>query len=145
MTERLGAPDILSELLTFEQTSYYEDEMGKGLRRKVASFDALIDPSMLSELKMFTNGLEAEFSRDGKRRVNIDPGYMALEKFVLASCKNFSHRIYIGGGVYADLTLIYTGGGFATLPWTYPDYTEKTLFGIVKDIRRRYALQIGRG
>jgi uncharacterized protein DUF4416 len=145
LTERFGPIDLLSERLPFTTTDYYDDEFGGGLTRKVASFETLIEPIYLADAKIFTNGLEDGYRAGDKRRVNIDPGYMALEKFVLASCKNFSHRIYLKDGVWADLTLMYVADGFMTLPWTYPDYKEETMTGILKEIRKRYAFALGRG
>lgn len=140
-----GPIDILTEPLAFSTTDYYEEEFGGGLARKLASFERLILPEELSSVKLFTNRLEDEFTVEGKRRINIDPGYMTLDKFVLASCKNFSHRIYVGDGVYADLTLLYEYGGFKSLPWSYSDYTGKRMLDILTQVRRRYAHATGRG
>ena len=74
--------------------------------------------------------------------VNLDPGYMLLERFVLASGKNFSHRIYIGRRIYADLTLIYTKGRFQTLPWTYPDYAEQNMLTYLEQVRKKYVADL---
>ncbi len=143
LIKRLGPVDILSPILPFDHTDYYEKEFGKGLKRRLASFERLIRPDELADVKIFTNGLERTFSTgDGKRRVNIDPGYMALEKFVLASCKNFSHRIYIGHGVYAELTLMYEGSAFVSLPWTYPDYKDERMQAVLRLIRKRHAFDV---
>ncbi|MBI5644206.1 MAG: DUF4416 family protein [Deltaproteobacteria bacterium] len=145
LKERFGEMDLLSERLDFPDTDYYEDEFGKGIKRKIASFDRLIGPEELSAIKVFTNGIEEGLSKDGKRRVNIDPGYIALEKFVLASCKNFSHRIYLKDSVYADLTLIYEGRVYRALEWTYPDYKEQRMQDILMEVRKRYAFSLGKG
>lgn len=145
LTEKYGPLDMLSGPMDFTSTDYYEEEFGTGLKRKIASFERLIRIDELSSIKLFTNGLEARFSEGHKRRVNIDPGYMALEKFVLASCKNFSHKIFIGEGVYADLTLMYVGTGFKDLEWSYPDYRGERIKALLKQARRRYAFQIGKG
>lgn len=145
LQNRFGRIDFLSELLDFSSTDYYAQEFGGGLKRRVASFEPLMELEDLPAVKAITNGLEAEYLKGGRRLINIDPGYIALEKFVLASCKNFSHRIYIGGGVHADLTMIYRGRAFASLPWTYPDYDEAGMKSILKQIRRRYALHLGKG
>ena len=145
LEERFGAADLLSEPLPFTATDYYREEFGTGLARKVVSFERLMGAEDLSTAKRFTNGIEDDYTAGGRRRVNIDPGYMALEKFVLASCKNFSHRIFIGDGVWADLTLMYAGDGFTALPWTYPDYREDAMTGILTEIRKRYAFVLGRG
>ncbi|MBI5236456.1 MAG: DUF4416 family protein [Deltaproteobacteria bacterium] len=144
LIERLGPVDILSPVLAFDHTDYYEKEFGKALKRRLASFERLIRPDELADVKIFTNGLErSDFcTEDGKRRVNIDPGFMALEKFVLASCKNFSHRIYIGQGVYAELTLMYEGSDFVFLPWTYPDYKDERTQAILRRIRKRHAFDV---
>jgi hypothetical protein len=76
--------------------------------------------------------------------VNIDPGYMVLPRFVLASGKNFAHRIYIGKGVYADLTLIFVKGKFQTLPWTYPDYAEENMLAFLTQVRNKYVFDYKR-
>jgi len=89
-----------------------------------------------------TNRLEGEYAKDGRRRVNIDPGYLLLERLVLASGKNFSHRIYLDNGIYADLTLIYQHGGFQKLPWTYPDYADQPMLAFLQQVRRKYALDL---
>ena len=143
MEDRFGGIDILSERLDFGHTDYYKDEMGERLYRKIASFEKLIKPDSLPDIKLFTNSIEDEYLKeDGKRIINIDPGYISMEKMVLASCKNFSHRIYLINGVYADLTLIYRGGGFQPLEWTFPDYAEANMRRLLKEIRQRYAHQL---
>ena len=143
MEDRFGGMDILSERLDFSHTDYYKDEMGEGLFRKIASFEKLIKPDSLPDIKLFTNSIEDEYLKeDGKRIINIDPGYISMEKMVLASCKNFSHRIYLINGVYADLTLIYKGDGFQPLEWTFPDYAEANMRRLLKEIRQRYAHQL---
>jgi hypothetical protein len=74
--------------------------------------------------------------------VNIDPGYLLFERFVLASGKNFSHRIYIGRQIYADLTLVFRKGAFETLPWTYPDYADCPIRGFLERARKKYAVNL---
>jgi hypothetical protein len=70
--------------------------------------------------------------------VNIDPGYLLHERFVLASGKNFSHRIYICRGIYADMTLNYQKGNFQKLPWTYPDYADGPILSFLRQVRLKY-------
>ena len=76
--------------------------------------------------------------------INIDPGYLLMERFVLATGKNYSHRIYIGQNIYADLTLTYEKGHFKTLPWTYPDYAGEPIQSFLNKVRKRYAVDIKR-
>lgn len=148
LVEQFGRLDMLSEPFDFTDTDYYTQEFGTSIKRRVCSFENLINQEALAGIKRFTNDLEDLFitpDQAGRRRVNIDPGYVALPRFVLASCKEFSHRIYIGSGVYADLTLRYVGHGYQTLPWTYPDYKGRRILSLITQMRGRYALQIGRG
>ncbi len=133
----LGRIDLLTERFAFDQTDYYAAEMGDILYRRVAAFNDLFDPGGLAGVKRLTMSLEGEFSVEGRRRVNLDPGYVTLERLVLATGKNYVHRIYLGGGVYADLTLIYHHGRFRALPWTYPDYAGDELRGEFEMIRRQ--------
>ena len=146
LTERFGPLDMLSEPFDFTDTDYYAKEFGTGLKRRICSFERLIEQDAIAPIKIFTNGIEDNLlAANGRRTVNIDPGYVALPRFVLASCKEFSHRLYAGSGVYADLTLRYVGHGFQTLPWTYPDYKDGRILSLITQMRERYALQIGRG
>lgn len=138
----LGDLDQVSAWFPFDFTSYYAPEMGEPLFRRVITFKGLIGQSTLAFIKRQTNAIEASYAREGRRRVNIDPGYMLAERFVLATGKNFTHRIYIGGGIYADLTLVYQKGAFRTLPWTYPDYADKRMQAFLSLVRDRYLSQV---
>jgi hypothetical protein len=137
-----GPVDIVSSWMPFDYTTYYEPEMGTPLYRRLLAYKNLIDQDDLPEIKLTTNRLEQTFSQNGRRRVNIDPGYLLYERFVLASGKNFTHRIYIGNGIYADLTLIYQRGGFEKLPWTYPDYADEPMLAFLTQVRNKYALDL---
>jgi hypothetical protein len=97
---------------------------------------------LLSSVKHKTNQIEKKFSTHGKRRINIDPGYITHERFVLATGKNYTHRIYVGNGIFADLTLIYQRGGFQTLPWTYPDYAKENIRSFLTRVRKKYTIDI---
>jgi len=132
----------VSAWFPFDFTSYYASEMGEPLFRRVMTFEGLIQQSTLASIKQETNTIEAAYARAGRRRVNIDPGYLLAERFVLATGKNFTHRIYIGGGIYADLTLIFQKGAFRTLPWTYPDYADKRLQAFLTSVRNRYLYEV---
>jgi len=137
-----GAVDIISSWMAFDYTAYYEPEMGTPLFRRMLTYKKLINQDELPEIKLATNRLEQSRAQNGRRRVNIDPGYLLYERFVLASGKNFSHRIYIGRNIYADLTLIYQRGGFAKLPWTYPDYADQPMLEFLSRVRRKYAVDL---
>ena len=106
----------------FYFTDYYEKEMGSGLMRLFLLLEPFSPREGLPAVKLKTNEIEASLLSEGKRTVNIDPGYISLENVVLATTKGYAHRIYIGNGIYADLTLTYHNGTYRPLEWTYPDY-----------------------
>ena len=138
LTVRFGALDIISPWWSFDFTRYYQEELGTGLMRRMLSFRGLIDQGALAPAKIATNALEIQFSRQDRRRVNLDPGVLTAERFVLATGKNFAHRIYIGQQIYADLTLLYQRNRFQTLPWTYPDYGSEKMLAYLKQVRDKY-------
>jgi hypothetical protein len=142
LAENFGPVDMISRWMAFDYTDYYEREMGTPLFRRMLVFEQLREQTALADIKIISNEIEKKFSNDGMRNVNIDPGYMLPERFVLASGKNFTHRIYIGKGIYADLTLIYTKGSFQKLPWTYPDYADQKMLGWLKQVRDRYVREL---
>ena len=138
-----GPIDYRSERLAFDYTDYYKAEIGPGLFRHFVTFRDLIDPESLPAIKLFTNDLEATSSRpNGARRINIDPGYITLHHLILATCKNFAHRPYLRDGVFADLTLLYKGGTFTALAWTFPDYGSPELITLLNSLRARYYEQL---
>jgi hypothetical protein len=137
-----GPMDLVSPWLPFDTTRYYESEMGSPLWRRVAAFKPLVAQERLAEVKLATNALERVRATEGRRPVNLDPGYLLLERFVLASGKNFTHRIHVGCGIYADLTLVFQRGQFRALPWTYPDYADHPLRRFLFAVRRKYALDL---
>lgn len=142
LREHFGAVDYVSERLPFRHTRYYEPEFGPGLRRQFLAFERLIDPGELASIKCLTNELEARWSEGGKRRINLDPGYISLAKLVLATTKNHGHRIYLGQGIYAEVTLTYREGDFRPWPWTYPDYASDAYREILRAIRQIYVQQL---
>ncbi|HOX33414.1 MAG TPA: DUF4416 family protein [Spirochaetales bacterium] len=137
---RLGPADYVGPELPFPWTSYYEAEMGGELRRGFLSFARSVDPSGLADLKLWTNGLEEALAVGGRRRVNLDPGLLSLGRFCLATTKDRSHRIPLGRGIYAELTLVYEGGEFRPLPWTYADWRSPEYRVLLGELRERHRL-----
>lgn len=142
---RFGEIDMLSPWLPFDYTRYYEKEMGTGLQRRMVVFKALVAQAALVAVKRFTNTIEAQYSDAGRRRINIDPGYLLQERFVLATGKNFSHRIYLDQGIYADLTLVHKRGGYQAQEWTYPDYASGEMLAFLTQVRRKYQIDLKQG
>jgi hypothetical protein len=105
---------------------YYAKQMGAepaSLERYFVTSEKTFPREALTECKRNLFALE-ELLTTNFRVLNIDPGYIALEHLVLASHKPFSHRVYLGHGVYSELELIYSGKNWNVLPWTYPDYND---------------------
>ncbi len=141
--EVYGPVDFVSEPLPFRFTDYYEREMGKDLWRRMISFESLVSPEQTVPVKLWTNRLEnRNLNERGGRRINVDPGYLEGAKFVLVTGKDYSHRLYLGEGIYGEVTLIFQKGGFSSLPWTYPDYASEPLLGIINLLRKRYLWQM---
>lgn len=144
LERKFGKIDFKSHIIDFNFTNYYEKEMGKGLKRKFISFEKLILPSEIVRVKLYTNKIERKFSDKGKRNVNLDPGYLNEGKVVLASTKDNLQRIYLGKGIYAEVTLYYRNKNFEHFNWTYPDYRTDLYKGIFKEMRRIFRRQIGK-
>lgn len=136
-----GPIDYRSQTIRFDFCDYYQKDMGPDLKRRFISFKRPINPAVLSRIKLITNRLERQLSKDikgVKRAVNIDPGYVTGAKLILASTKDYSHRIYLNKGIYAEVTLYYKNGSFRWWDWTYPDYKTDAYIKIFNQIRRIY-------
>ena len=142
LEERFGRIDYSSKEMDFDWTDYYYQEMGSPLFRQFLSFEKLIFPEQLVEIKLFTNQLEQETAQQGRRRVNLDPGYLSLDHLVLATGKPCAHRIYLSQGIWADLHLIYQSGSYQPLPWTYPDYRISALISMFNRLRQVLRFQL---
>ncbi len=147
LTEHAGPTDDVSETWPFDWTDYYAAEMGEGLQRRFASFDRLIRPEEIVHLKVLTNDLERRISYEcglpeDRRLVNLDPGYVALSKLVLATTKDGSHRVYLRDGIYAESTLYYRHGRWEPWPWTYRDYADPRYHAFFERVRERYRARL---
>lgn len=142
LSRLFGEIDYASPIIPFLLTDYYEGEMGSGLKRKFCSFKKLIPAQKLAEIKILTNKIEAGFSREKSRKINIDPGYLTMAKLVLASTKDYYHRVQISKNIFAEITLYYKHKGFHFFEWTYPDYKSAEYIKVLQQIRGIYAQQI---
>jgi len=142
-----GDIDYMSDVVPFDKTSYYEKEIGANLSRVFISIKELTAPDELPSVKIQTNILERHFGRaDGTRIVNIDPGYLGLSKVVLATTKDYNHRLYLGRKIFGEVTLHYKGDEktFAPWEWTYPDYREKMAIDFFNHMRQVLKEQLKR-
>jgi hypothetical protein len=142
LRRRFGKIDFESGTVSFTHTDYYENEFGKDLKRKFISFQKLIPSNALPRIKLITNKIEERLSSGLKRKINIDPGYLTLSKLILASTKDYRHRLYLGQGIFGEITLFYQGKTFKPWEWTYPDYKTQGYILIFNQIREIYAQAI---
>lgn len=127
LEKKWGRGIYLSRWFDFSHTDYYNHEMGENLKRRLVLFRQSVNQEKTKEIKKIAWQLEKKYSVHGRRIVNLDPGLLTSDKFILLTGKNYSHRIYLGEGVFADLTLVYRNGSFGDFDWTYGDYKDETL------------------
>lgn len=133
-----GAVADHSDVMPFAFTNYYGPEMGPGLLRQWVAFAGGRAQDELAGLKLQANDIEQQFAAGGRRRVNIDPGYVTPAKVVLASTKDYSHRMYLAHGIYAEVTMMFQKGKYVFLPWTYFDYRSATALEFFRRIRKTH-------
>ena len=134
--------ELESEFYKFDSTDYYQEEMGSGLYRIFLSLKGLYPVEQSVSLKNETNSWENEWKEAGNRTLNLDPGYLDLHKVVLLSGKEGPQKIYLGGGIWADLNLIRKAGRFEALPWTFPDLRESRYHSFFERVRENLKLDL---
>ncbi|GAB4376588.1 MAG: DUF4416 family protein [Calditrichia bacterium] len=142
LKDLFSAVDSRSEIYPFSFTDYYEPEMGVNLQKLMVSFGELRPAEFLPEAKLATNEIEKNYSIEGNRRVNIDPGYICAAKLVLATTKDYDHRIYLGRGIFGDVHLRFRNKYFAANDWTYPDYRQPQILEYFTRVRNLYLKQL---
>jgi hypothetical protein len=145
LADRFGPEEEVLPPIPFTWTRYYLDELGPEPWRSFVSYERLIQREEVVAIKRWTNELEAETSVEGKRRVNLDPGYMTLGQFFLATTKDQRHRVYVRDGIFIEPTLYFENGLFQPFAWTYPDYRSEVYLGYLRDARAKLAYQMHHG
>lgn len=141
LQERFGSIDLEAGPIDFSAfTDYYAPEMGPKLAKCFWAFEPLVDPAALADIKLWTNQLEQQFAVEGRRRVNLDPGYVELGKVVLATAKDYAHRVYLQKGIYAEVVLVYRkkDKSFGPVEYTFPDYKAETALDFFNRVRKIY-------
>ncbi|MBN1759820.1 MAG: DUF4416 family protein [Chitinispirillaceae bacterium] len=138
-----GTRDHAYGPVPFSWSAYYNDEMGSNLQKMYFSYRDSIDRDLLPSIKLRTNAIEREYAGpDGNRIINIDPGYIARDKVVLATTKDFFHRLHLANGIYGEVTLHYRKGRFRYFSWTYPDFRDPEIMRFLERIRAPLVRQI---
>jgi len=146
ISKSFGVIDLTSDVWPFTQTDYYKDELGPNALRQFVTLEKLIDPGKLAQIKHDTNSLEQQLADSLNlslpRPVNLDPGFIEPSKLILASTKNFSHRIYIGNKMFAEVTLMYEKGNWRHFEYTFPDYRQSCYQDFLSKVRNRLLEQL---
>ncbi len=142
LAARWGAVDFQGRRHLFDSTDYYEPEMGAPLYRRLLSFERLYAPTLIVSMKLECNSIEQASARGGNRTVNLDAGYLDHNKVVLASAKEAGQKIYLGRGIYADLSGRYKAGRYRPFEWSFPDFKDGRFDGELLAMRTRYLHQL---
>ncbi len=138
-----GPVAVAGPTIEFRNTAYYEASMGRGLLKRYWAFERLQEPDALAAVKRKTIAVEEALQLSGRfpeaRPLNLDPGFLGLGKFVLATTKDQAHRVYLHGGIFAEVTLRYHDGEYEPRPWTYPDWQLPQVIAFLKEARRYFA------
>jgi hypothetical protein len=146
--ETFGQADLTSPVYPFDLTEYYKEQAGPNILRQFLAIEQLIDPGQMADIKHKANQIEKELAESLKtpfsRPVNLDPGYVEPSKLVLASTKNFAHRVYIGTGIWAEVTLTYNRGIWQVYPYTFPDFKSGRYNTFLSEVREKLVQQLRR-
>lgn len=140
LTNQFGPVALASDVFDFTETSYYNASMGDDLKKQFVAMERLIAPDTIIESKILTNAMEDDY-RDAvdhpeQRPVNLDPGYISPAKLVLATTKDRDHRLFLGRGIYAEVTLHYRSKAWCSSRWTYPDYQREDFLAFFTQCRQ---------
>jgi hypothetical protein len=145
LISKFGPIDSESEIIPFSTTDYYRDEMGENLKKYFITFEEIMDSIFIVDAKLHTQEIESKYTNpDGNRRINLDPGYISEGKLVLATTKDHQHRIYMGKGIYAEVTLKFKDKTYIPWEWTYPDYKTDEYINYFIKVRAILRQQLGR-
>lgn len=149
LSRKFGPEELALPPFPFSWTNYYREELGEEPVRAFLAFETLIDRETVPAIKLWTNALEEEIAArngtPGKRPVNLDPGYMTLGQFFLATTKDQRQRVYVRDGIFVEPTLYFEKGRFHPFPWTYRDYQSEAYIKYFENLRRRLAFRHATG
>lgn len=137
LKDRYGKPYARGPEYDFNFTDYYEEEFGKNLKKSIFVFEKEITKTDLTDIRQETAKVEKEISYLGRRRVNIDPGYISDKEMVLATKKQKQWKEYLGGGVYAHKIFEFLDDGIKTFNHSFADYKLKENMDFFRSVLRK--------
>lgn len=145
LREKFGEEDFNLAPFPFTFTNYYKEEIGEAPVRAFFSYEQLVDRTEIVDIKLWTNDIELQIAEatgtPGLRPVNLDPGYMTLGQFFLATTKDQRQRVYMQRGIFVEPTLYFQDGHFHAFDWTYRDYQSEPYIKYLEEVRKRLAYQ----
>jgi len=145
LRERFGPEDARLPEIPFRWTNYYQDELGDAPLRTLVAYEKMISREEIPDIKLWSNSQENRTALEGKRCVNLDPGYMTLGQFFLATTKDQRQRVYIRDGIFVEPTLYFEGGFWKPFAWTYRDWQSEEYLQFLQLARQRFAYQCSTG
>lgn len=142
MCRRWGLIDYESDPQPVTPPPKLAEEMGLPLFRSFVSFVRLADPGEIALVKMGCIGLEEKFRLKGKRRINLDPGYLDSSKALITTTHPGPAKIYHSAGIYLDMVLLFPKGKAQALPWSLPDFKAKQYDDIFDTLHTLYKTQL---
>ncbi len=142
LQEKWGSFDFEGQDHAFDITDYYENEMGKNLKRRLIAFEKLVSPEILAGAKILCNEVEEKLKIENKRQINLDIGYLDHNKIVLASAKGAGQKIYLRDGIYADFIARFGKGHYRPFEWCFPDFKDGRYDKELLQIREKYLTQL---
>jgi len=142
LISRFSPVDLQTGAIPFTFTDYYNREMGETLLRRFVSFTSLIDPVQLPDIKLFTNAIEIDTAKGGSRTINLDPGYLSDANVIIATTKNYYHRIPLAKGIYSHMEYVLKGKQFHFMEWTYPDFKSEPYLAFFRQLLTVYKGQL---
>ncbi len=142
LQDKWGSFDFEGEDHAFDITEYYENEMGKNLKRRFIAFEKLVSPEILVNAKITCNEIEEILEIKNKRGINLDIGYLDHNKIILASAKGAGQKIYLSDGIYADFIARFGKGNYQPFEWCFPDFKDGRYNLELLQIRDKYLIQL---
>ncbi len=144
LEKRFGLVQFETLELPDNKDEFYREEMGENLQRRFFSFERTIGRDAMTNVKSVCHKIESQFADRVDdycfRTVNIDPGILTPSNIVMASHREYNHRVYLEDGVYAELALVWSKGRYVRLPWTNPDFCHGEAIEFFQRVRGSFDL-----
>ena len=144
LERRFGRVQFETVEIACSDSVTYAEEMGDRLQRRLFSFERLFSRDALPEIKNACHKIEPQFADAVGdfifRTVNLDPGILTPDNLLMASHREYNHRVYLRDGVFAQVELIWSQGQYMRLPWTNADFCDGEAVEFFHRIRETFGV-----